>query len=277
MDGIIILDGATGTELLKHGYKGKDQPQWILEHKDIFLGLQRDYLAAGTQVLYTPTFVCSRSQLALCGKEDMTKEYNEMLCGITKSTGAKFYGDLGPSGLLSGRLGKATKEEIFNVYKEQASILEGCGVYGFIAETMGTKEDALLSVKAVKEVSNKPVILSLSCDKRGRIMSGDDILSILKEAEKLGISAFGLNCSTGPEDMLPQIKRIHENTDLPLLAKPNAGLPIIRGGKTVYDCPPEKFASFVPAFLENGVKYMGGCCGTTALHIKKMAEEIAKY
>ena len=274
MDEIIILDGATGTELIKRGYDGSNQAEWIMQHKDVFEELQASYKEAGSKVLYTPTFVCNGAQLARSGAAGRVGEYNRKLFGIAKKQGTLVYGDLGPTGLLSGRLGKTEEKEIYAIYFEQASVLEECGVDAFVIETMMTKEDAINAVRAVKEVTDKKVILSLSCDKRGRIMSGNDILEVLREAEPLGIDAFGLNCSTGPDDMLPQIKRIHENTDLPLLAKPNAGLPVARGGKIVYDCPPEKFASFAKEFIENGVRYIGGCCGTTPEHIRVLARSV---
>ncbi len=274
MDKIHILDGATGTELLKRGYDGKDQAQWILAHPDIFGELQESYVKAGSEILYTPTFVCSRPHLALCGAEDKVEEYNRKMFALAKEHGTEVFGDLGPTGLFSGDFGDTPESVIYDIYKEQASVLKDCGVDAFIIETMMTTEDALNAVKAVKDISDKPVILSLSCDKNGRIMSGDDVLVILREAEPLGIAAFGLNCGSGPDEMLVQIKRIHEHTDLPLLAKPNAGLPVVRGGKTYYDCPPEKFASFAPLFVENGVRYLGGCCGTTPQHIQKLKEVI---
>ena len=274
MEKLTILDGATGTELIKKGYDGSNQAEWILSHQDIFEELQSSYRDAGSEVLYTPTFVCNGAQLARSGAAGRVGEYNRKLYDITKKQGTIIFGDLGPTGLLSGRLGKTPEQEIYDIYYEQASVLEECGVDAFIIETMMTKEDALNAVRAVKEVTNKKVILSLSCDKKGRLMSGNDILEILREAEPLGIDAFGLNCSTGPDDMLPQIKRIHENTDLPLLAKPNAGLPVARGGQIVYDCPPEKFASFAEGFIENGVRYLGGCCGTSPEHIKILARSV---
>ena len=274
MEKPIILDGATGTELIKRGYDGSDQAEWILSHPDVFEELQSAYRDAGSEVLYTPTFVCNRAMLSKNGAGDKTAEYNRRLFEIAKKQGTKLFGDLGPTGLLSGSLGDTSEDEIYEIYKEQASILEECGVDAFIVETMMTREDAINAVKAVRKVSDKPLILSLSCDKNGRIMTGADILEILKEAEPLGIDAFGLNCSNGPEDMLPQIKRIHENTDLPLLAKPNAGLPIVRGGKVVYDCPPKEFASYAKKFVENGVRYLGGCCGTTPEHIRVLKRSI---
>ncbi|MBR0481571.1 MAG: homocysteine S-methyltransferase family protein [Firmicutes bacterium] len=274
MKDVYILDGATGTELIKRGYDGTDQAEWILSHSSAFGELQEAYKEAGSDILYTPTFLCNRAQLALTHTEDKVQEYNERMYALAAKHGTKVFGDLGPTGLFSGRLGKTTEAEIYDIYKEQASVLERCGVDAFIIETMMTKEDALNALRAVKDVSERPVILSLSCDRRGRLLSGTDILEVFAEALAYGPYAFGLNCSTGPDDMLPQIKRIHGFTDLPLLAKPNAGLPVMRGGKTVYDCPPLKFASYAREFIENGVKYLGGCCGTSPEHIKELVRNI---
>ena len=270
----LILDGATGTELMKHGYNGNRQEEWILEHKDVLIALKNEYIKAGSQAIYTPTFGANRAKLKLCGLEDKTAELNTQLVNLIKQPGILTFGDMGPTGLFSGRLGKTTIEELYDIYREQASALHSAGVDGFAIETMMTPEDTLAAVNACRDTADIPILLSLTCDKRGYLMTGTNITDVLKMVEPLGITAFGLNCSVGPDLMLEQIKRIAKETDLPLIAKPNAGLPVNRGGKTVYDCTPEKFASFAKDFVSCGVRFIGGCCGTTPEHIRLLANAL---
>lgn len=120
---------------------------------------------------------------------------------------------------------------------------------------------------AVRAVTDKPIFVTFTCDRNGRSISGTDITAALTVLQGMGIDAFGLNCSAGPEQMLPQLRRLREYARIPLIAKPNAGMPTIVDGRTVYDCPPEQFVSLVPDMLACGVMIFGGCCGTTAAHI----------
>ena len=134
-------------------------------------------------------------------------------------------------------------------------------------ETMMTLPDARAAVLAVRSVSDKPIFVTFTCDEKGRSISGTDITAALTVLQGMGIDAFGLNCSAGPKEMLPQLKRLREYARVPLIAKPNAGMPQIIDGKAVYHCPPEEFVAQVPEFLQAGVAVFGGCCGTDAGHI----------
>ena len=137
-------------------------------------------------------------------------------------------------------------------YTEQAAGLEAAGVDLFVIETMMTLSDARAAVLAVRSVSDKPIFVSFTCDESGRSLSGTDVTAALTVLQGMGISAFGLNCSTGPEQMLVQLRRLREYARVPLIAKPNAGMPITVGGKTVYDCTPEEF---------HGVRARDARCG----------------
>ena len=250
----LILDGATGTELQKHGYAGDvSAEQWTLAHPDIIREIQRSYVAAGSQVLYTPTFGANRQKLEERGIFNRTADFNRRLAALSREAAdgrAWIAGDLAPTGLFLAPLGEASFEDLVDIYTEQAAGLEAAGVDLFVIETMMTLSDARAAVLAVRSVSDKPIFVSFTCDESGRSLSGTDVTAALTVLQGMGISAFGLNCSTGPEQMLVQLRRLHEYARVPLIAKPNAGMPITVGGKTVYDCTPEDFTAFVPAMLE---------------------------
>ena len=161
-----------------------------------------------------------------------------------------------------------------DIYTEQAAGLERAGVDLFVIETMMTLSDARAAVLAVRSVSDKPIFVTFTCDENGRSVSGTDITAALVVLQGMGIDAFGLNCSAGPEQMLLQLKRLREYARVPLIAKPNAGMPIIENGETVYRCTGEEFTALVPEFLAAGVAVFGGCCGTTAAHIAALARAL---
>jgi len=277
MDKIYILNGATGTELMKMGYTGMNEAQWILDNKDKFQSLENAYIEAGSDVLYTPTFGMNRAKLKLEGNDNQTEYFNIEMTKLVKENKAIIWGNLGPSGLFAEPMGEATEEELYEIYKEQAMILEKAGVDALIVETMMTLEDTLAAVKACKDNTKLPIYVSCTCNENGRLLTGTDVIDVLKQVESFGIVSFGLNCSTGPKAMLEQIKRIHNETNLPLLVKPNAGLPVQRDGNTIYDCDPEEFASYAKDFIENGVRFIGGCCGTTPEHIKALKNALKDY
>lgn len=267
----LILDGATGTELQKCGYKGDvSAEQWVLDNPDSILGIQSGYVSAGSNVLYSPSFGANRRKLEEHGIFNRTADYNRRLAELSKKAadGKAFVaGDISPTGLFLSPLGEASFEELVDIYTEQAAGLEQAGVDLFVIETMMTLSDARAAVLAVRSVSDKPIFVTFTCDENGRSLSGTDVTAALTVLQGMGIDAFGLNCSAGPAEMLPQLRRLREFSRVPLIAKPNAGMPEIVDGKTVYDCPPERFTELIPEFLETGVAVFGGCCGTTAEHI----------
>ena len=267
----VILDGATGTELQKRGFTGDmSAEQWVLEHPESILEIQRKYVASGSNVLYAPTFGGNRQKLEERGIFNRTEEMNKALAQLSKQAAdgkAWVAGDIAPTGRFLAPLGDASFEELVDIYTEQAAGLEQAGVDLYVIETMMTLTDARAAVLAVRSMSKKPILVSFTCDESGKILSGTDVVAALSVMEGMGVSAFGLNCSAGPEQMLPQLQRLHKYARVPLIAKPNAGMPITVGGKTVYDCTPEEFTAFVQPMLDAGVAVFGGCCGTTAEHI----------
>lgn len=266
-----ILDGATGTELQKRGFTGGGCAEaWVLEHPGAMLDIQRRYVDAGSRVIYTPTFGANRVKLESAGIFNRVREFNLRLAAISKEAAgdrALVAGDIAPTGLFLAPLGTASFEELFDIYAEQAAALEEAGVDLFVIETMMTLPEARAALLAVRSVSRKPAIVSFTCDENGRTLTGTDAAAALVVMQGMGADAFGLNCSVGPRDILAQIERLRPWAQIPLLAKPNAGLPRIVDGRTEYDCPPDEFAACAREFAAAGVGYFGGCCGTDEGHI----------
>lgn len=274
----LILDGATGTQLQKRGYKGDvSAEQWVLDNPESIIDIQSRYVSAGSDVLYSPSFGANRRELEEHGIFNRTEEYNMRLAELSKkASGGKAFvaGDISPTGLFLAPLGEASFEELVDIYTEQAAGLEKAGVDLFVIETMMTLSDARAAVLAVRSVSDKPIFVSFTCDENGRSLSGTDVTAALTVLQGMGIDAFGLNCSAGPKEMLPQLKRLSEYARVPLIAKPNAGMPEIEDGKTVYKCTPEEFVELIPQLLDAGVCIFGGCCGTTEEHIAALHEAL---
>lgn len=269
-----ILDGATGTELQKRGFSGGGcAEEWVLDHPGAMLDIQRRYVAAGSQIIYTPTFGANRVKLEANGIFNSVRDYNLRLAVIAKEAAdgkALVAGDIAPTGLFLAPLGTASFDELVEIYTEQAAALEEAGVDLFVIETMMTLPEARAALLAVRSVSRKPVLVSFTCDEHGKTLTGTDAAAALTVMQGMGADAFGLNCSVGPRDILAQIERLRPWAEIPLLAKPNAGLPQIVNGKTVYDCPPDEFASCAREFAAAGVAFFGGCCGTDERYISAL-------
>lgn len=274
----VILDGATGTQLQKRGFDGGEcAEKWTLEHPEAILEIQRAYVKAGSRILYSPTFGANRAKLEAHGIFGQVEEYNLKLTALSKqAAGGKAWvaGDMAPTGMLLYPMGEASFEDLVEIYTEQAAALEKAGVDLFVIETMMDLGEARAAVLAVKSVSKKPVFVSFTCDENGRTLTGTDVTAALVVMQGMGVDAFGLNCSTGPEEMLRQLRRLKEFARVPLIAKPNAGVPEIVNGETVYNCPPEQFVSFTREMAEAGVQIFGGCCGTEAGHIAALKEAL---
>ncbi len=273
----LILDGATGTELQKCGFSGGCAAEsWVLEHPEIIEEIQRGYIAAGSQVLYAPTFGGNRVKLRQHGVTEV-EEINRRLAALSKETAgerALVAGDLAPTGEFLYPLGNVRFEELVEIYTQQAAALEKAGVDLFVVETQMTLAEARAAVLAVRAVSRKPVFVTVTCDEKGRMLTGTDVTAALVTLQGMGVDAFGLNCSAGPKEMLRQLQRLTPYAEIPLIAKPNAGMPQMVNGETVYDCSAEDFVSEVEEMAAAGVQIFGGCCGTTEAHIAALAAAV---
>lgn len=277
---ILILDGATGTELVKRGMPAGVCPEkWILENPEAIRGVQGAYSNSGSDIVYVPSFGANRVKLAEFGLENSLETMNMQLAALSKSAvpGKLAFGDIAPTGKFISPFGDTSIDEAIDIFKEQASALVKGGVDGFAVETMMDIQEARAAVIAIREVSDLPVIVSMTFNSDGRTLTGNTAVSSLITLQALGIDAFGCNCSTGPADMLKVIKSLKPYATVPLFAKPNAGMPQLIDGKTVFGMKPDEFGSFMPAFAEAGVNLFGGCCGTTPDHIKAAADIAIKH
>lgn len=278
-NGPVLLDGATGTNLQKAGMPvGVCPEQWILENSEVLIDLQKQYVEAGTDILFAPTFTASRIKLKEYGLEDHLEEMNRKLVALSKEaakgTNALVAGDLTMTGEQLYPLGDLMFEDLVDVYKEQAKIIAEAGADLFVVETMMSLQECRAAVLAIREVCDLPVMVSLTYNEDGRTLYGTDPVTAVVVMQSLGADAVGMNCSTGPEAMLEPIAKMAEYATIPLLAKPNAGMPELIDGQTVFNVEPEEFAEVGKKLVEEGAAIIGGCCGTTPEHIRALKEAV---
>ena len=277
--GPVLLDGATGTNLQKAGMPvGVCPEQWILENSEVLIDLQKRYVEAGTDILFAPTFTASRIKLKEYGLEDHLEEMNRKLVALSKEaakgTNALVAGDLTMAGEQLYPLGDLMFEDLVDVYKEQAKIIADAGADLFVVETMMSLQECRAAVLAIREVCDLPVMVSLTYNEDRRTLYGTDPVTAVVVMQSLGADAVGMNCSTGPEAMLEPIAKMAEYAAIPLLAKPNAGMPELIDGQTVFNVEPEEFAEVGKKLVEEGAAIIGGCCGTTPEHIRALKEAV---
>ena len=276
---VVVLDGATGTNLQKAGMPtGVCPEQWILEHPQTLIDLQRAYVESGTDIVYAPTFTASRIKLEEYGLADRLEEMNRALVALSKEavagSGALVAGDLTMTGKQLAPIGDLPFETLIEVYKEQARVLAEAGVDLFVVETMMSLQETRAALIAIREVCDLPVMASLTYESDGRTLYGTDAKTAMVVLQSLGADAVGLNCSTGPMEMVAAVEQMREVANIPILAKPNAGLPQLEDGVTVYRMSPEEFAAAGAELVKAGASVVGGCCGTTPAHIAALADAV---
>ena len=280
--GIVILDGAMGTNLYRMGMPhGCCTEEWALRHPDDVEKLQREYVEAGSQIIYAPTFGANRIMLKRFGLEEHTEEMNRKLFEISRRAAegkTMIAGDLAPTGMILKEYGGAgSREEMFEAYREQAKVLYEAGCDLFAVESMLSVLDAVTAVEAVRSVCYAPVICTLTVRKNGSAYYGGDIFEGGPLAEKAGADAYGINCCDGPDGMEEIISSVSEMVHIPIVAKPNAGLPQKgSNGQMVYNISPDQFVSAMKKLVSAGASVIGGCCGTTPAYIRRLAEEFRK-
>ena len=271
---ILIMDGATGTLLQKRGMpSGVCPEQWVIEHPEVIVDIQKEYIDAGSDVIYTCTFGGTRIKLDEFGLGDNTVEINRRLAQLSREAAgenALVAGDMAPTGRFIEPLGDLSFEECVNIYKEQVrGLLEG-GVDLFIIETMMDIQEARAALLAVKESCDLPVCVTMTYDEGQRTLTGTDPITALITLQSLGADAVGCNCSTGPLQIVEIIRMLKPYARVPLLAKPNAGIPRLVDGKTVFDMQADEFGQFAGSFAEAGVNLIGGCCGTSPEFVQEL-------
>ena len=278
-ENILLLDGATGSNLMASGMpRGICTETWVIEHKEIFQELQRAYIAAGSQVIYAPTFGGNRINLAKHGLTDRIEEINRTLVGYSRELagdGVYVAGDITTSGSFITADGDYTYDDAFKMYQEQVKILADAGIDLIAAETMINIEETLAAVDAANSVCDLPIMCTMTVEADGSVFSGGNAIEAAVSLEAAGADAVGINCSVGPDQLVSVVRSIKENVSIPVIAKPNAGMPTIDDkGNAVYSMNPEDFASYMKILIENGASVVGGCCGTTPAFIRALHDSI---
>lgn len=283
----LILDGATGSNLQKRGMPvGVCPEEWIIENSEVLKQLQIEYIQAGSDVLYAPTFSGNRIKLEEYGLDDKLSEINTKLVEISKAAvdegltdeekkaGREVYiaGDITMTGKQVYPVGPLMFEELVDIYKEQIRCIADAGIDFIVVETMMSLQECRAAVIAAKEVCELPIMVTLTFNEDGRTLYGTNPETAALVMTTLGVDAVGVNCSTGPDKMIEIVKTMTEYADIPIVAKPNAGLPKLEDGVTIYDMGPEEFAREMMPLVEAGADVVGGCCGTTPEHIRLLNE-----
>ena len=276
-NGTVILDGATGSNLRASGMPvGVCTEQWVLEHPEVLQNLQRAYAEAGSQIVYAPSFGANRLSLSMYGLEDRLAEMNRALVQLSRdAVGDRAYvaGDMATCGKPVDVEGGVSYDELIEVYREQAQLLVDAGVDLIGLETMMGVTECSAAIEAIRSVCDLPVMCTLTLDAVGAAYFDGDAELAAQTLPALGVDAIGVNCGQGPELYVSVIQRMRAHTDLPLIAKPNAGLPVIQSdGSAVYGMSPGKFAREMEKLKKAGANILGGCCGTTPEHIRMLKE-----
>lgn len=283
---ILICDGAMGTMLHQAGLKAGDCAElWNVDRPKEITAIHTAYFNAGCDMVISNTFGGTKFKLKKYKLESRVVELN--LAGVkaakiaVSKPGQYVLGDIGPTGEFLQPVGELTYAELYAAFKEQAVALADAGVDAIIIETMSAIEETVCAVKAIKENTAVPAIASMTFntagDKGFRTMMGISPQQAAKQLDDAGADIIGTNCGgVRVEQVAEIIREIKKYTTKPLIAEPNAGLPKLVNGKTVYDESPEYMASLAPELVKAGANIIGGCCGTTPEHLTAIARAIRK-
>lgn len=293
---LLFFDGGMGTLLQAKGLAPGELPEtWNITRPDVIQEIHRSYIEAGSDIILTNTFganalkfhddACSLEEIVrtavshvkeaiagTCGAEDRTDAGADS--GTGSGTCRRVYTalDIGPTGKLLAPMGDLGFEEAYEAFRQVMVWGEEAGADLIHIETMSDTYELKAAVLAAKEHTSLPVFATAIYDGRGKLLTGADVPSVVALLEGLGADAIGINCGMGPEQMMPLLKEYLKYSSLPVIVKPNAGLPVQRDGRTCYDVTPEGFAQQMREIAETGACVIGGCCGTTPEHIRRMTE-----
>ena len=276
---LLYFDGGMGTLLQERGLQPGELPEtWNLLHVEEIREIHRKYIEAGSDIVLTNTF--GANALKFHDDAYSLEEIVNAAVGHVKAAaeqagnGRRIYTalDIGPTGKLLKPMGDLDFETAYEAYKEVMIYGEKAGADLIHIETMSDTYELKAAVLAAKENTSLPVFATTIFDERGKLLTGADVPSVVALLEGLRVDAFGINCGMGPEQMIPILEQITKYSSLPVIVKPNAGLPKQKNGQTYYDVSPEEFAEVMKKIVEMGAVVIGGCCGTTPDHIKAMAD-----
>jgi len=276
----VFLDGATGSNLRNAGLPaGVSTEAWVLEHPQVLMDLQRAYADAGSRIVYAPTFGANAITQALYGRENDVEEMNHALVAISKRAvegRALVAGDMTTTGKRVD-CDEISYAALMDVYLQQARAQLDAGVDLFVIETMMGLTECSAAIEAVRSICDLPVMCTLTLDAIGGAYFDGDAEQAALSLPEIGADAVGVNCGQGPELYETVIARMAGLTSVPVIAKPNAGLPAMQpDGRAVYSMSPGKFGREMRKLCKAGARILGGCCGTTPEHIKMLKEFCAE-
>jgi len=276
---VIIADGAWGTQLTERGLQPGECPEsWVIHQPDAVRDVAAAYVAAGAQIVLTNSFGGSRFKLAKVGLADHVEEINRVATELSKDAAgerALVVASIGPTGEFMAPLGLVSEDEMVEVFAEQVRAMAAGGADGILLETMTDLGEIRAGVRAANENFDGPVVASMTFDRGVRgyaTMMGVRPDQAAQELQAAGADVVGSNCGHGIENMIEVIALMAPATDLPLWAKPNAGMPRLINGRTVFDETPAEMAAHFDALVQAGARIIGGCCGTTPDHIRALVE-----
>jgi methionine synthase I (cobalamin-dependent)/5,10-methylenetetrahydrofolate reductase len=275
---VYLFDGAMGTMLYSKGvFINKCYDELNIRNPEIVLEVHRQYVKAGAEIIETNTYGANRVKLRGFGIEDELREINLRAAEIArKAAGDRVYvaGGIGPLGIRIEPYGPTAVDEARSFFREQAEALRDGGVDLFVCETFSNIDEIEEAIAAIREVCSLPVIAQMTIGTDGRTMFGDVPKTIAQRLDRAGADVIGINCSVGPDLMLDAVEEIASVTAKKISCQPNAGLPRDVNGRQMYMASPEYFAKYAKRLIHKGVKFIGGCCGTTPEHIKMMADAV---
>ncbi|MFX1567657.1 MAG: homocysteine S-methyltransferase family protein [Promethearchaeota archaeon] len=277
---VILFDGGMGTELIKRGLEPGKVPDILnIEKSDTIVEIHKSYYDAGSDMCQSNTFGSTPLNLRRHNLEDRIIEIIEKaLENIKKAcpSGSLIVGDIGPTGEFRPPVGNASSEEWYSSFSTQAELLDK-SVDLWHIETISDIEEMLAAIKAIRDISKKPIISSMTYKKTKRgffTIMGDSLEKCIEMLDNENVDVIGANCTLGSSDMLELLKIAKKITDRPLSIKPNAGQPVVKGTKTFYEQSAEDFAEDVGKMIDIGAKIVGGCCGTSPTTIKEIRKII---
>ena len=277
----LLFDGAMGTMLFSYGLPFGTPPElWNLSHPEIVLKIHKKYIQAGADVIQTNTFGASSLKLKKSGIEKKMDKINKTAVKIARKAcpdGKYVAGNIGPTGEFLEPVGKVKYKDLKKAFSGQAEILRSAGIDLFSVETMYDLREALAAIEGVREVSSLPLFICMTFEKKSKgyfTLMGDEVSSSLKKLKQAGADVVGANCTLGSKEMIKLASVMKKSTKLPIIVQPNAGMPKLVKGKTVYLQKPASFANDVLKIIKLGVSFAGGCCGTTPEFIKMIKKSL---